>query len=149
MRTHPSYTKGVATLPTVMAITVLLVAIVSGIAMMSFSESFLSMGATQSAKALRYAEAGARDALMRVARNKNYTCDTPADGCYQIPFVDNGCSASLQGCAKITVDDASAPKTIVSRGYVRGNVRKMQVAITFDAEQKGVIESAVWQELNN
>ena len=149
MPKHPSYNKGVATLPTIMAIAVLMVAIVAGIAMMSFSESFLSLGAYQSARALRYAEAGARDALMRVARNKSYTCDTPADACYQIAFVDNGCSASLSGCAKITVDSASAPKTIVSRGYVRGNVRKMQVAVTFDAGQKGIIESVVWQELNN
>jgi hypothetical protein len=149
MRKQLSKNKGIATLPTIMAIAVLMVAIVGGIAMMSFSESFLSQGAVRSAKALRYAEAGARDALMRVARNKNYTCDAPADGCYQIPFVDNGCSASLSGCAKITIDSQSAPKTIVSRGYMSGHVRKMQVAVTFDAGGNGAIESVAWQELTN
>ena len=145
---HNNNQNGVATIPTVLAMVVLIVAISAGLAAMSISDILASHGFFQSGKAFFYAEAGARDALMRIARNKNYNCAAPSSGCYQIEFLTGGCSNN-DGCAKITVSAAASPKVIVSEGRVKGNIRKVQVNVTFDASANGKIESASWQELTN
>ncbi len=66
--------KGIATLPTIFALIILVVAVSVGISALSLSASFISLGSYQSSQALVYAEAGARDALLRIVRNKT----TPA-----------------------------------------------------------------------
>ncbi|OGM90737.1 hypothetical protein A2999_00680 [Candidatus Wolfebacteria bacterium RIFCSPLOWO2_01_FULL_38_11] len=138
--------KGIASLPTIMVITILILAIAIGITALAFNESIMSAAQVQSSKALFYAEAGARDALMRIARNKNYTCDSPSNGCYQIEFATSGCSTS-EGCAKITVSSAQSPKVIISEGRVNNNIRKMQVDIYFDAALSGEIINTNWREI--
>lgn len=140
--------RGAATLPTVMALTILIAALAAGLAAMTVADGLISQGAWQSSRALFYAEAGAKDALMRIARDKKYTCAAPSSGCYQIDFATNGCSAN-EGCAKITVSAATSPKIIVSEGRVKNNIRKVQVNVTFDGSANGKIESANWQELTN
>ncbi|MEK9154832.1 MAG: hypothetical protein AAB596_02080 [Patescibacteria group bacterium] len=140
--------KGAATLPTIIALTILILAVGIGITAVSFTESFISAGQNQSTRALFYAEAGARDALMRIARNKNYYCTSPSAGCYQIDFVSSGCSTN-EGCAKITVSDASSPKVIISEGRVNSNIRKVQADVYFDAAFNGEINNIQWQELTN
>ena len=61
--------RGVATLPTVMILGVMALSVAVGVTTVAFTESFISQGAVQSNKALIYAEAGARDALIRIARD--------------------------------------------------------------------------------
>ena len=140
--------EGAATLPTVLALTILIAALAAGLAAMTVADSLISQGAWQSSKALFYAEAGAKDALIRIARDKKYTCDTPSSGCYQIEFATNGCFAN-EGCAKITVSAATSPKVIVSEGRVKNNIRKVQASVTFDGSANGQIHSVSWQELTN
>ncbi len=140
--------KGIATLPVVVAVVVLTLAVTIGITVMSLSEIFSSASSNQSSRALIYAESGAKDALIRIARNKDYTCDTPSSGCYQIEFVSSGCTTN-DGCAKITVSAASSPKIIISEGRVKNNIRKIQVDVSFDASLNGQILSTSWQELTN
>jgi Tfp pilus assembly protein PilX len=140
--------EGAATLPTVMALTILIAALSAGLAAMTVAEGIISQGSWQSSRALFYAEAGAKDALMRIARDKKYTCATPSSGCYQIDFTTNGCSNN-EGCAKITVSAATSPKVIISEGRVKGNVRKTQVSVTFDGSANGQIQSVSWQEIIN
>lgn len=142
--------KGVATLPTIMALTILILVVGLSIAEISITESFISLGQKQSSQALSYAETGARDALIRIARDKNYTC-TSTD-CYTIDMVENGC-ATGDGCAAVTVSSGAGtvvdPRIITSRGEVKDNIRRIQVSVVLDAAGNGEIVSTAWQELTN
>lgn len=140
--------KGAATLPTIIALTILILAIGVSITAISFTEGLISIGQENSAQALAYAEAGARDALIKLARNKNYTCITV--GCYSIPFVSNGCTTD-DGCARIRVSGGVGtvgdPRIIVSEGKVRSSVRTIQTAVIFDTALNGEIATTTWSEL--
>lgn len=138
--------RGAATLPTIIALSVLIIAMSTSLASTSIVENFINHGFMQSSKALFYAEAGAKDALMRIARNKNYSCDTPVSGCYEINFVSQGCSSN-DGCARITVSTSSSPKIIISEGRVKDNIRKIKVEASFDVSANGKIEDINWQEI--
>jgi Tfp pilus assembly protein PilX len=140
--------RGAAALPAVFALLILIISVIIILSAMSIAGSQISSLSLKSQKALNYAEAGARDALLRIARDKTYTCAAPSDGCYQIEFTTNGCSTN-EGCAKITVSSATSPKVIVSDGYSGTNIRKIQVNITFDASGNGEILSTAWSEITN
>ena len=139
---------GAAALPAVFALLILIISVVVILSAMSIAGSQMSYLSLKSQKALNYSEAGARDALLRIARDKTYTCDSPSDGCYEIEFATDGCSTN-EGCAKITVSSATAPKVIVSNGFAGTNVRKVQVSVTFDASGNGEILSTAWSEITN
>ncbi|MEK7149898.1 MAG: hypothetical protein AAB757_02930 [Patescibacteria group bacterium] len=142
--------KGVATLPTIIALAILILAIGVGITALSFSEIFITAGQNNALKALDYAEAGAKDALMRIARNKNYACAS-AD-CYSIDFLSNGC-ADNSGCARISVSagvgSQAAPKIIVSKGQVNGNIRQTEVNVFYDVSLSGEIATTTWKEITD
>lgn len=138
--------SGFAALPVILALTALIMISGIGIAMTNFTESIISLNSAQSSQSLFYAEAGAQDALMRIARKKSYICDSPTTGCYSVSYVNNGCSGNY-GCARITVSAATAPKVIVSEGRVKDNIRKMQVSVFFDSLDNGEIATTTWQEI--
>ncbi len=144
--------RGIATLPTVLVLGVMALAVAVGITAVSLTESFISQGSAQSSRALFYAEAGARDALIKIARNKNYTYTT-GEG-YLIDFSTNGCSL-LNDCAKVSVSvgtgDTGNPKIITSKGIMKASARRIQVNVIFDGGTvgDGEITSAVWSELTN
>ena len=133
--------QGIATLPAVMVLGVMALAIAVGLAVVSFSESLTSQSSQRSLRAVLYAEAGARDALIKVARNKDYTT-SPS---YTIDFVTDGCSTG-SGCATITVSGTN-PKTITSVGQANAGSRSIQVIATLDASGYGQIISTTWTEL--
>lgn len=143
------FKKGIASLPIVFAFIVLILAVAVGMTAVSFSESFTTAGEKESGKALLYSEAGARDALIRMARNKNYTCSS-AD-CYQIDFVTNGCTNS-DGCAKISVSagDGSSgnPKIITSKGLSKSSVRTVSVSVQYDTNLEGQFNTITWSEVS-
>jgi Tfp pilus assembly protein PilX len=146
-----AHNRGVATLPTVLVLGVVALAVAVGITSVSLTESFISQGGAQSSRALFYAEAGARDALIKIARNKNYTCS--AADCYTIDFSTNGCSLS-NDCAKVSVSGTGAtgdPKIVTSKGIMKAGTRIMQVSVILDGGTggNGEITSAVWTELTN
>ena len=148
--------RGIATLPTVMVIGMMALAVVVSITAITLNELLISRGQAQSSKALFYAESGARDALTRIARNKNYSCITV--DCYSIDFTLDGCSKNTD-CAKVSVSagigTTNDPKIITSKGVVDVSSRKMQVSVLLDygtdvvADQNGEITSASWTELTN
>ena len=142
------FARGIATLPVVMALSIMILAIIVGITAITFNESFVAQGSVQSGKALYYAEVGARDALVKIARNKNYSCASPAlpTGCYSIDMVTSGCSGN-DGCACVIVDTGTAPKIVTAEGRAGNNARKVQVSVTLDTD--GLITASFWQELNN
>lgn len=147
--------RGVATLPTVILLGVLALAVAVGVTTLSFTELFISQGSAQSSRALFYAEAAARDALIKIARNKNYTCSGSApDYCYTIDFSTNGCSL-VNDCAKVAVSTGTGatgnPKIITSKGTMKSSTRTLQVSVVLDGGTvgNGEITSAVWSEVTN
>jgi len=141
--------KGVATIPIVLVFGVLIVAIGVGITAMSLTESIASQGSYQATRALLFAEAGARDALMRLARDKQYSCT--ATDCYSLSLGTNGCSDN-SACARMSVSSAAgttlAPKVITAKGLAGANVRTLQVSVVYDSSQYGRIASTTWVELS-
>ncbi len=146
----PRGEQGIATLPTIIAVTILLIALAIGITALSLSNSLVSVGQNNSQQALIYAEAGARDALVKIARNKNFTC--AAANCYSIDFAANGCTNGT-ACAQVSVSAATgttaAPKIITSTGQVQTNSQKVEVDVIFDSSLNGQIATTTWQELAN
>lgn len=146
------HTHGVATLPTVMMLGVMSLIVAVSITTLSFTELFVSQGNIQSSRALFYAEAGARDALIRIARNKKYEC-TAAD-CYSVDFSTNGCVTG-NDCAKVSVSAGTGtlldPKIITSKGIMRSSIRTLVVSVVLDGGTagEGGITSAVWSEPTN
>lgn len=138
-------TRGVATLPTVILLGVMALVVAVGVTTLSFTELLVSQGSSQSSRALFYAEAGARDALMKVARNKNYTCVT--EDCYAIDFSTNGCSLG-NDCAKVSVSSGS-PKVIVSKGIMKASKRTIQVSVGMDTNGQIATSTTetVWTEI--
>jgi len=134
--------KGVATLPTVMVLGVMALIVAVSVTTLAFTELFISQGSAQSSKAHFYAEAGARDALTKIARKKSYLCST-AD-CYSIDFSTNGCS-SLSDCAKIQVTGNDTTKVITSKGIMKSSTRTLQVNVTLDTD--GLITATTWSEV--
>ncbi|MBI2984809.1 MAG: hypothetical protein HYY50_04260 [Candidatus Kerfeldbacteria bacterium] len=139
--------RGIASLPAVLAMVVFMVAVGVGLASSTFIQVSTSAGAAQSSQALFFAEAGARDALQRIARNKKYLCDV-SNPCYAIDFVPStGCSNN-DGCARLTVEGDDTNKTITSVGQVKRNIRTIRVSVTLDPlDASGEITATSWSEI--
>ena len=141
--------RGVAAVPIVLVLLILTIAIGLEITSIAVTQNLASAGQDRSSQAFRYAETGARDALVRIARNKAYGC---MGVCYTIEFVTNGCTNN-NACARVSVSTgigtAGDPKVVTSEGQVQGAIRKVQVDVVYDAAQDGEIVSTTWQELTN
>ena len=148
--------KGIATLPTVIVLGMMVLAVVVSMTSITLSGLMISQSSSQSASALFYSEAGARDALTKIARNKNYTCGI--SDCYSIDFIPNGCTNNTD-CAKVYVSVGTGttadPKIIISKGIMKTSTRTMQVSVILDNGtidpnlQYGEITSTIWTELTN
>jgi Tfp pilus assembly protein PilX len=130
--------SGVAAMPVIFAMLVLIISLSLLTASLSGNDSASSADVVNSDRALAAAELGAKDALLKIARNKDYS------GAYSIAASANGCSAPASGCATVTVDNQSDPKTIYSAGQVGELVRKIVVKAHLDSN--GKITSYTWQD---
>jgi hypothetical protein len=141
-------TNGFATLPAVLALSVLILVVATGIATSTFTETVTTSIEGQSIQALRYAEAGAKDALMRITRKKSYSCSTT--DCYSLDMVANGCTNN-NGCAKMSISagtgTSSDPKIIVAKGIMQNKTREVEVRVVYDSLSYGEISSITWSEL--
>jgi uncharacterized protein (UPF0333 family) len=136
--------KGLASLPTVIALGVLILTVGVSIAAMSFSENLAAMRAVQSPRALFYAESGAQDALQKIVRNKNFT----ATSSYQMEFATNGCT-NFDGCAIITVESVNNGRSVTSTGRYKSSIRTVHVDVIWDENSFGEINNQIWQEVTN
>ena len=136
----PASRQGVATIPIILALTILVIAIGLAISTVAFNETSITQDFSRSSQALAYAEAGARDALIKVTRDGGYT-----SAGYNIDFVTSGCAAPYNGCATVTVASATSPKVIESTGKVKNNIRKVRTTVTVDSNW--VITGTVWEEV--
>ncbi|OGE83591.1 MAG: hypothetical protein A3B23_03050 [Candidatus Colwellbacteria bacterium RIFCSPLOWO2_01_FULL_48_10] len=118
--------------------------VVVGVGALSFSsnESLISGSFGKSSRAMAYAEAGARDALARISRNRDYTA-----GVYTIDISSptGSCATVLDGCASVRVDGTTSPKIITSIGTAGTATRKIQVDASYDSN--GVITNKTWMEV--
>jgi len=130
---------GIASIPTVMVLMALILSAGVVISAISISDNLSVAQANDSGKALNYAQLGAKDALERVVRNKDYT------GSYNLEIVSGGCTDPFLGCASITVNSASNPKIITVSGQITNVIRKIQVNVNLDSN--GLITNYTWQEL--
>jgi len=130
---------GIASIPTVIVLLVLIISVGVLISSISMSDVVSVSDTNNSGKALNYAQLGAKDALERIARNKDYT------GSYTMEIVSGGCSDPYSGCATVTVASGSAPKIINVEGRNKDIKRRIQVNVTLDSD--GLITSYNWQEL--
>ena len=137
-------------MPIILVFGILTVAVGVGITALSFSETFSAQSSYNSTRALLYAEAGARDALERIARNKLYSCTT--SDCYTLDLETNGCSTNA-ACARISVSaglgTTGNPKIITAEGQAGLHVRTFRVDVIFDEALDGEIASTTWQEATN
>jgi hypothetical protein len=131
--------SGMASIPTVVVLTLLIVSAAALVASISISDNLSTAETNNSDKALNYAQLGAKDALERIVRNKDYT------GTYNIEMVSGGCAAPYAGCATVTVDAASNPKNISAEGRLKDIQRRIQVGA--DLDSNGLITSYTWKEL--
>lgn len=130
--------SGVAAMPVIFAMLVLIISLSLLTATLSGNDNVSSANAINSDQALAAAEAGAKDALLKISRNMNFTATTT------VATVANGCTAPIGGCATVVVDSQSNPKTIDSTGQVGDLYRKIIVRAFLDAN--GKITSYTWQD---
>lgn len=141
---------GFATIPTILAVCAMILIVAAGIAAATFTETQSSAADLQSAVALRAALSGANDALLRIDRNKNYSC--LALDCYSLDIQANGCSSGA-ACAKVSVSAGAGtsgdPKIITAKGLVQNKTRELQAQVIYDSSGYGRISTVNWQELTN
>ncbi len=141
---------GFATIPTILVLSMLILVVATGVVALTSTEILTASVQKQSVQSLRYAEAGAKDALMRITRNKNYSCATV--DCYSLDLVSGGCVDNT-GCAKITVSEGIGapgdPKIIISEGIVENKTRRVEVRVFYDSSGYGEISDISWVELTD
>lgn len=134
------YNKGVAALPTIILIAMVILLAAVGVASSGFIEGLISYGELESKKTLFAAEVGARDAFERVVRNKRCNIDaSPSCSNYSLDVGD--------AIASIVVSGSGSARTIVSTGQIGVVKSKIQVEISFDANDKAVQTS--WRQITN
>jgi hypothetical protein len=138
--TNNKYQKsGMASIPTVIVLMALILSVGALIASISVSDNTSVAESNNSEKALNYAQLGAKDALEKIVRNKDYV------GSYDLDVISGGCAASTVNCAVITVGAGSNPKIINIEGQMGDTKRKIQVDVNLD--DNGLITGYSWQEL--
>lgn len=138
MKNYNNHKPGIASIPTVLVLMVLIISVGALIASISISDNTSVSDSNNSEKALNYAQLGARDALEKIARNKDYV------GTYTIDVVSGGCSATQLACAVVTVSAGSSPKVVSVEGQKSDAKRKIQVNVNLDTN--GLMTSYTWQE---
>lgn len=131
--------KGVAALPTILIIAMVILLVGIGIASSGFVENLSSFGELENKKALFTAESGARDAFKRIIRDKR--CNTggsPSCSSYTLAVGDGTASITVSG------DDV---KTIISVGDMNNKIAKIQVIVSFDSYGKATQTS--WQQITD
>ncbi|MFZ2310124.1 MAG: hypothetical protein WAW11_01110 [Patescibacteria group bacterium] len=131
--------SGIASIPTVLVLMALILSAGILMASISISDNTSVSEGNSSEKALNYAQLGAKDALERIVRNKDYV------GTYNLDITPGSCSSVPVACAVVTVSAGSSPKVINVEGQKGDAKRKIQVDANLDSN--GLITSYNWQEL--
>jgi hypothetical protein len=135
--------SGVASIPLVMGLLILIVSVGLFISSISLSDSLATNNQDKSNLALEYAQLGAKEALVKIARQ-------PCDSCsssFQIEVSTGGCSGSIAACITVNYQPLIAPTSseivIISEGHIYDISRTVQVNANLDSY--GKISSYTWQ----
>ena len=121
-----------ALLATVVVVLLILVAV--GLSMISLGifEGFMAESQRASDEAYAAAQSGAKDAMMRIARNKNYS-----SAGYYLPADPSNCALnSATACAYIVVEKdapSSGKDRITAIGTLNNSSRKLEVILNVNA----------------
>ena len=138
MRRFSYNQTGMASIPTVLVLMALIISVGVLISSISISDNASVSDTNNSGRALNYAQLGAKDALERIVRNKDYV------GSYSVSIVNGGCVDPYNACANVVVGAGSNPKIINVEGRSKDLKRKIQVDVTLDSN--GLITSYNWKE---
>ena len=139
MKKYNYQKSGIASIPTVLVLMALILSAGVLMASISISDNTSVSESNGSEKALNYAQLGAKDALERIVRNKDYV------GTYSLNITTGSCNSTPAACAVVAVSAGSNPKIINAEGQQGDAKRKIQVNANLD--DNGLITSYTWQEL--
>lgn len=131
--------KGASVLVSVVVIMVLLISVSLTIAALGLGEINISTNDKEAKEALSNAEAGVKDALIKVVRNRNFQALSPG---YELQLT--------KGTATIEVikDIPSQNKdTVYSTGNVNDKKRRIEAILNIDSKGKVTIDS--FKEVTN
>lgn len=125
--------SGVALLPVILVLFGLVAVVGIAIAAVSVSEGLISVTKDASDEAFVIAESGVQDALMKLARDKDFT----SAGGYTLSVSG--------GTATIVVPSGAFPKTVSSTGTLNSRTRKINVVVN-DAGNGKIVQTS-WSEV--
>ena len=123
--------RGVALLPVILVLFGLVMVVGVAIAGISVSENTISSTKDASDEALAIAESGIQDALMKLARDKDFT--------------SAGYNLSVSGGTATIIVPSGSSKDITSSADLNGKKRKIQLTVNADAN--GKITQTGWTEV--
>ena len=123
--------RGVALLPVILVLFGLVMVVGVAIAGISVSENTISSTKDASDEALAIAESGIQDALMKLARDKDFT--------------SAGYNLSVSGGTATIIVPSGSSKDITSSGTLNSKTRKIQLTVNADAN--GKITQTGWTEV--
>ncbi len=136
MQNYNSKLKGIAALPTVLFLILIISGLVLTTGFLFFYQSQGETAINQSRKALHYAEAGIYDALLKIDRDLTFE-----SAGYTLNFNSNG-----EAEVSVQRDTPEEDKdTIYSIGRCRDSRRKIKVVIQIESNT-GKISILSWQE---
>src|SRR3989344_8944732 len=124
--------RGVALLPVILVLFGLVMVVGVAIAGISVSENTISSTKDASDEALAIAESGIQDALMKLARDKDFTSV-------------GGYNLSVSGGTATIIVPSGSSKDITSTGALNNKTRKIQLTVNADAN--GKITQSGWTEV--
>ena len=124
--------RGVALLPMILVLFGLVMVVGVAIAGISVSENTISSTKDASDEALAIAESGIQDALMKLARDKDFTSV-------------GGYNLSVSGGTATIIVPSGSSKDITSTGALNNKTRKIQLTVNADAN--GKITQTGWTEV--
>ena len=121
--------KGIAALPTVVVIALIVLVAGIGIVSTGLVENAITAGEDQTRGALYAAEAGVHDAIERIVRNKDCASSgTPSCASYSLAIGD--------ATAAIAVSGGASSKTIISTGTLGNKTRQITTTVAIDINNK-------------
>ena len=138
MQNYNSKLKGIAALPTVLFLILIISGLVLTTGFLFFYQSQGETAINQSRKALHYAEAGIYDALLKIDRDLTFESTSTS---YTLSFNSNG-EAEVFVQRDIPEEDKD---TIYSLGKCGDSRRKIKVVIQIESNT-GKISILSWQE---
>jgi hypothetical protein len=125
--------NGLVAMPAIVVLSIIMLAIGIAMSFSSYTQNNISFDNYKSQKAYYIAEAGIKDATMKITRNKNY---------------NTGYSLSINsGTASIVFDESIPNQTkITSAGSINNYTKKIQATLNVTNEGKVTIMS--WRELS-